>query len=81
MRRRGDSEKTRACFRDAVKTIQKQHVKMDIQIQRTTKALNRRHRTGLCDITRKTRVVNQVTRNRAVDEPFVGLHRRRKASA
>ena len=46
----------------------KQHVKVDIQIQRAAKALNQRHRAGLCDITRKTRLMNQVTRNRAVDD-------------
>ena len=53
VRRRGDSVKTRACFRGAVDTVQKQDVEVKVEIECTTKALNQRHRAGLCDITRK----------------------------
>jgi hypothetical protein len=43
-------------------------MKMDVQIQRTAKALDQRHCTGLCRSWSKTRFVGQVRSDGAVDE-------------
>ena len=41
--------------------IQKQHMKVDIQVQRTAETLDQGHSTSLCHGLRKTRFVRQVS--------------------
>ncbi len=49
-----------------VHSIEKQHVKMDIQIQRTAKALNQGYSTCVCSRPRVTRFPDQMCGNGAI---------------
>jgi len=49
-----------------VDTIQKQHVEMGVEIQRTTEALDQRHCTGLCRSWSKACFVGEVRSDSAV---------------
>ena len=57
-----------------VHTVQKKHVKINVEIQRTPKTLDQRHRTRVGGLSRKPRLFDQVRGNGAVDDPKYFAH-------
>ena len=52
-----------------VHTVWKKHVKVDVEIERTPKSLDQRHRTGVGGHFCKTRLFDQMRGNGSVDDP------------
>ena len=72
---------TGACTLGAidVDTIQEQHVRRNVEIQRTAEALDQRDRAGVCALLGVTGFVDQVCCNGAVDNAQHPAHDRRPA--
>jgi len=51
-----------------VDSVQKNHMEVDIEVNRTTKSLNQRNCAGLCPGSCKARSVGQVRGNSAIDD-------------